>query len=174
MLRDALIFSAIAIAAATYFAGGSFTELQRSTNEPDASLAVARGEPGTKQSGPRSARIKGDRTGHFVTNFTINGRSVQGVVDTGATAIAINRSTAKRIGLSVSQSDFTHRVSTANGDTFAAPVIIGKVEIGRVQVRNVQAVVLEDSALSMTLIGMTFLKKTQFSVTDNTLTLSQN
>lgn len=173
MLREALTFSAIAIGGAIYFAGGNLTELMRAASEPDAPPIAAKAEPGKPQSTQRSARIRGDSTGHFVANFSINGRSVRGVVDTGASAIAINRSTAKRIGLSVSPADFTYPVSTANGQTYAAAVMIDKVEIGGIKVRDVQAMVLEDSALSMTLIGMTFLKKTQFTVVDNTLSISQ-
>lgn len=173
MLRDALIFSAIAIMAATYFVGGNFADLKQVAQETDTSAKAASAQPGKSQTSQRSTRIRGDRTGHFVANFSINGRSIQGVVDTGASAIAINRSTAKRIGISVAQSDFTYRVSTANGETYAAPVVIDKVEIGSIKVRDVPAMVLEDSALGMTLIGMTFLKQVQFSVADNTLSISQ-
>lgn len=170
MLRDALIFSAIAILGAIYFAGGDLDYLRSFSTRPE-TVAVVDAKP--SQPTARNVRIRGDRSGHFVANFSLNGTSVKAVVDTGASAIAINRSTARRLGISVAPSDFTYAVSTANGQTYAATVVLDRVEIGNIRIRDVPAVVLEDSALSMTLIGMTFLKQTRFSVADNVLQLTQ-
>lgn len=107
----------------------------------------------------RKARIEGDASGHFVTDFTLNGREVRALVDTGATAVAMNVSTARRIGISLSPADFVHAVTTANGRAKAATARIDRIEIGPIRQRNVEAIVLEDSALSGTLIGMSFLRR---------------
>ena len=115
-----------------------------------------------------------DGRGHFVTDFRLNGRRVTGVVDTGASAVAINETTARQIGISLAPSDFRYDVQTANGHTRAAAAVIGEIEIGRIHVRNVQAMVLEDDALGTTLVGMTFLNQlSHFSVDGRTLTLVQ-
>ncbi len=68
----------------------------------------------------RSTRIAADERGHFIAKARLNGRPVDVLVDTGATLVAINESTARRIGLKLSAADFKYKVNTANGQTMAA------------------------------------------------------
>ncbi|WP_235912011.1 TIGR02281 family clan AA aspartic protease [Mesorhizobium xinjiangense] len=113
-------------------------------------------------------------SGHFLAEFKLNGRRVEAMVDTGATLVAVNRSTARRLGISLSNADFRYAVGTANGQAMAAGIVLDRVEIGRIAVKDVPAAVLEDEALSSTLIGMSFLKRlARFEVADNTLLLEQ-
>lgn len=122
----------------------------------------------------RKVRLSADGRGHFNADFRINGRAVEAMVDTGATLVAINRSTARRIGIDLKASDFIHRVSTANGEARAAAATIARISIGRIEVRDVPAVVLEDEALSSTLVGMTFLSRLRrYQVEAGQLTLEQ-
>jgi aspartyl protease family protein len=122
----------------------------------------------------RKVRVPANANGHFLADFKINGRSVNAMVDTGATLVAINLSTAKRIGIILTPADFKYKVSTANGNAKAAGVNIDSLQIGRIAVDNVQAVVLEDQALDGSLIGMSFLKQlSKFQVEDGSLILSQ-
>lgn len=122
----------------------------------------------------RKVKVSADARGHFIADFRLNGRTVEGVVDTGATTVAINRSTARRIGISLQKDDFKYQVRTANGMTRAAGVVIERVQIGRISVENVQAAVLEDAALDGTLVGMSFLNRlSKFQVEDGALLLVQ-
>ena len=122
--------------------------------------------------GVRAASIPLSREGHFTADFHINGRSVRGLVDTGATYVAINQTTARMIGLSPANSDFKHQVRTANGLAKAALVTIDRIEVGSVSVHDIEAFVLEDQALSATLIGMSFMSKLQsYRVANNRLEL---
>lgn len=116
-------------------------------------------EPARLSRSNRSVEITADDRGHYRADFRLNGRQVDALIDTGATLIAINRSTARRLGISLSQSDFVHEVKTANGSTRAAAATIESVEIGRIHVPDVQAVVLDDEALEGTLVGMSFLQR---------------
>ena len=121
-----------------------------------------------------SVRLKADERGHYVAEFRMNGRPVKALVDTGASMVAINKSTARRLGINVSPADFIYEVNTANGKAKVAPAMIREIEIGRVRVRDVEAAVLDDRALDGTLLGMTFLKRLEsFSVTDGDLILKQ-
>lgn len=130
--------------------------------------------PATASYTGRTVRLDMDARGHFYGDFRLNGRRVRALVDTGATTVAINASTARQIGLSLSESDFRYKVATANGETSAAIANITSVEIGRIRIDNVQAMVLEDSALSDTLLGMSFLKSlARFEISGDTLTLTQ-
>ena len=121
-------------------------------------------EPG-QQSTPAFAESSGggtvvlhsDRSGHFYTSALVNGRSIDVLVDTGATSVALTAEDAERAGIFVRPSDFTHRASTANGMARIAPVNIDQISIGGITVRNVKGAVLEQGKLSSTLLGMTCL-----------------
>ncbi|MCZ7484247.1 TIGR02281 family clan AA aspartic protease [Rhizobium rhizogenes] len=103
--------------------------------------------------------LKADARGHFNATFRINGKSIDGLVDTGASMVAINETIARRLGYGVNSLDYKYAISTANGQTMAAYVKLDRVEIGPIRVQNVDAMVLKDNALSNMLIGMSFLKQ---------------
>ncbi|WP_309083546.1 TIGR02281 family clan AA aspartic protease [Chelativorans sp.] len=122
----------------------------------------------------RKVRLPADAQGHYIADFKLNGRAVTGLVDTGATLVAINQSTARRIGLKVAASDFRYEVDTANGKARAGAVTLESLQIGRIRVDNVQAMVLEDRALATTLVGMSFLGRlARFEVEGGSLVLEQ-
>ncbi|MCZ7446567.1 TIGR02281 family clan AA aspartic protease [Agrobacterium rhizogenes] len=106
-----------------------------------------------------SVSLKADTRGHFNATFRINGKSFDGLVDTGASMVAINETIARRLGYGVNSLDFKYAISTANGQTMAAHVKLDRVEIGAIRVQNVDAMVLKDNALSSMLVGMSFLKQ---------------
>nr|WP_163272475.1 TIGR02281 family clan AA aspartic protease [Chelativorans alearense] len=151
--------------------------LRRVLEEETPREAVRRTAAPVKRAEPlsgRKVRIPSDGRGHYAAEFKLNGRTIHAVVDTGATFVAINESTARRIGLKLSQSDFRHRVDTANGTTAAAAAAIGNLQIGRIFVEDVQAVVLKDEALSGTLVGMSFLNRlSRFEMENGALLLEQ-
>ncbi|HEY0123668.1 MAG TPA: TIGR02281 family clan AA aspartic protease [Rhizobium sp.] len=112
--------------------------------------------------------------GHYQGDFKINGRPVQGMIDTGATYVAINESAARRLGISGNELDYRYTTQTANGTSKVALVKLDRLEIGSIRVRDVDAVVAKDSALSTTLIGMSFLKKlNSYGVENGSLRLTQ-
>jgi len=124
--------------------------------------------------GGRKVQLAAAAGGHFNAEFRLNGRKVPAMIDTGATHIAINRTTARRIGLSVAEADFTGSAETANGRARFAPVIIERLALGRIELEDVQAVVLDDRALSGTLVGMSFLSRLKrYSVEGGMLVLEQ-
>jgi aspartyl protease family protein len=122
----------------------------------------------------RQVQLASGPGGSFITEFRLNGRRMAAVVDTGASAVAINETIARQIGIPVAPEDFRYAVQTANGSTHAAAAVIGEVEIGRIRVEDVQAIVLPDEALPTALIGMTFLGRlSRFSAEGDRLTLVQ-
>lgn len=104
-------------------------------------------------------RIPLGRGGHYIAEFQLNNERVDGMIDTGASAIAINQTTARRAGIRLSDGDFVYTVNTANGQTRAARAILNTVRIGSIRVDNVEAIVLDDSALNGVLIGMSFMNR---------------
>ena len=95
--------------------------------------------------------------GHFHTEADINGRHIAVMVDTGASLVALTYEDARRAGISVGPSDFTHTAQTANGIARVAPVTIPRISIGDITLRNVAGVVSERGASERTLLGMSFL-----------------
>lgn len=141
--------------------------------ESSAAVAVASPVPEASYlGGGRSASLQPNAEGHFTGTFRFNGRSVQAMIDTGATDIAMNETTARNVGIVLPESAFVYPVTTANGMTKAARATLDSVEVGQVRVDDVSALVLQDSALSQTLIGMSFLEKLRsYQVKDGILDL---
>lgn len=122
----------------------------------------------------REAHIKLGPHGQFIASARLNGYHSDVLVDTGASAVAINETTAHRMGIYLNQSDFKYTVHTANGPTKAAMVMIKEIEIGRVVVRDVRALVSRDKSLNVILLGMTFLNRLKkYEVNQGTLILTQ-
>jgi aspartyl protease family protein len=149
----------------------------RQERAPPVQLSLAQDRPTERQTeslAGRVVRLQGDRQGHFVGEFRFNGQRMDALIDTGATYVAMNRSTARRIGIDLQPDDFRHTVNTANGRTRAAAAVIGRLELGRIHVENVEALVLDDQALEGILIGMNFLNRLRrYSVEGGTLIMEQ-
>ncbi len=123
--------------------------------EPTAAVAIAQ----AATSSSSLVELRADRLGHFSTNAQINGSTIEVMVDTGASIVALTWEDAQRAGIFVSAGDFTHRVNTANGTARVAPVTIQSISIGAITVRDVRGTVSEPGRLNGTLLGMTFLSR---------------
>ncbi|EPF00274.1 TIGR02281 family clan AA aspartic protease [Rhizobium grahamii] len=173
MLVRTVIFASVAAVLATQvpsIMGKRGGEVALSANFVTGSADQA---PATAAAGG-TMRLRADAQGHYSGDFKINGRPVQGLIDTGATYVALNESFARRLGYTGNRLDFRYSVDTANGQTKAAHVTLDRVEIGGIRVREVEAFVLKDDALTSTLVGMSFLKKlASYSVAGGSLSLKQ-
>ena len=106
-----------------------------------------------------SARVRMSENGHFVSKAQINGRTIQVLVDTGATTVALSHEDARKAGFRPDDLDFDRPVSTANGVVNAAYVRIDRIELGSIRVDRVDGMVLPKGALSGSLLGMSFLSR---------------
>ena len=107
----------------------------------------------------RTLNIPHDARGHFSTDGRIEGQRIGFMVDTGASVIALNESSAAQFGLRPSRGDYNATVITANGTIKAARTRIAMVDVGGLVVRDVDAMVLPDEALSENLLGLSFLSR---------------
>ena len=128
--------------------------------------ALAHGEPPkaavaatVAQAPSRSVNIPRDARGHFETEGRIDGQRIGFMVDTGASMIALNETSAARFGLRPSRNDYNATVTTANGIIKAARTRLAMVDVGGLVVRDVDAMVLPDAALSENLLGLSFLSR---------------
>jgi aspartyl protease family protein len=113
----------------------------------------------TAPAGGRTLSIPRDGRGHFQTEGRIDGQRINFMIDTGASVIALNETSAARFGLRPSRGDYNAAVSTANGTIRAARTRLAMVELGGLIVRDVEAMVLPDEALSENLLGLSFLSR---------------
>jgi aspartyl protease family protein len=126
------------------------------------------------QSGTRSLSIPRDARGHFATEGRIDGQRLAFMIDTGASVVALNESSAARFGLRPTPGQYTATVTTANGTVKAARMRLAMVEVGDLIVRDVDAMVLPDRALSENLLGLSFLSKLKrFEYANGQLVLQQ-
>ena len=121
----------------------------------------------------RTVTLNGDSRGHFQTDVRIDGRTIDILVDTGASSIALRESSAAKLGIHPSVRDYNVKMHTANGIGKAARVRLNRVELGGITVRDVDALVVPDESLSMNLLGMTFLSRVKWSHDRGRLVLEQ-
>ncbi|ENN84562.1 hypothetical protein RHSP_73249 [Rhizobium freirei PRF 81] len=174
MLVRVLVFAGIIAAAATQVPI-LVNEYGKAAQKPApvqvVSLAPSKVEPPVSYG---SVLLRADAGGHYQSDFTINGRPVHGMIDTGATYVTINESTARSLGFSSVDLDYRYSLQTANGTSKVAYVKLDRLEIGTIRVRDLDAMVAKDSALSTTLIGMSFMKKlNSYGVQNGALLLKQ-
>lgn len=109
--------------------------------------------------------------GHFHLKAKVNDKSIEFLVDTGASDIAISKTDAIHLGIDTSNLKYTKSYSTANGIVLAAPIILSKLQIGPIVLYNVKAHVNEGE-LDTSLLGMSIINKFKsFSIDHDILIL---
>ena len=102
-------------------------------------------------------QLRGD--GHYWARALVNNKaSVEFMVDTGASVVALTKRDAQRLGVLPDPSEFVEPVRTAGGVVNGAYVVIDSIKINQVHIRNVAAMVLPE-ALDQSLLGMSFLRE---------------
>ncbi|NKK76477.1 TIGR02281 family clan AA aspartic protease [Rhizobium leguminosarum] len=123
-----------------------------------AGLVPGRAVVVTTSEGGREIILHKLLNGHFKADVAVNGQTVEMLVDTGASMVALSREDAERIGIDLSRLTYSMTIMTANGRGRAAPVTLDQVAIGPIIRNNVAASVAEDGRLDQSLLGMSFLE----------------
>jgi aspartyl protease family protein len=170
-MRNIMIFAAVMVCLGTVMA-----KMADNMTPALAHTASSKAAPvdNVAAAGIRSLSIPPDGRGHFQTEGSIDGQRIGFMVDTGASVIALNETSAARFGLRPSRNDYNASVTTANGTIKAARTRLAMVDIGGLVVRDVDAMVLPDEALSENLLGLSFLSKLRrFEYANGRLVLEQ-
>lgn len=109
---------------------------------------------GTPVEQGRETRIPMALDGHFWVDGTVNGQKVRFLVDSGATMTTIDRITAKKAGVEVSQ-ERDEFVRTGNGIIRVSSGRASKLQIGGITRRDVGLQVADNDDLNV--LGMNFL-----------------
>jgi aspartyl protease family protein len=110
--------------------------------------------------------------GSFTINGRVNGHEARFIFDTGASTVVLTAESALASGLQPSALNYSVPVSTANGRTLAAPVLLETLAVGSITERRIQALVARPGVLHENLLGMTFLDRlVSYEVRGNRLIL---
>jgi aspartyl protease family protein len=160
----ALVFLAAGVVAVRHLENSGGTVAMNATPTP---------APVSASPSARNVVLTKGRNGHFEVEARVDGRRLEFLVDTGASHIALRESAAAQLGIYPRPSDYTVRVSTANGVTKAALVQLRSVEVGDIVVRDVPAIVHSDQGLGVNLLGMSFLSRVRWTHERGKLVLEQ-
>jgi aspartyl protease family protein len=112
-----------------------------------------------------------DTAGMYTTVGSINGLPVTFLVDTGATAVAMNADQARRLGIDFRVIGRQSGVTTASGIEHAWAITLAAVKVGDLELHNVAAVVLEGAHPATTLLGMSYLGRLEINNDGRLMTL---
>jgi aspartyl protease family protein len=127
---------------------------------------------GAESTQNQPVNLYADSSGHFFGSMSVNGASLKYVVDTGATAVALNSADAKRANISYLNGEKSV-ASTASGQVVAYRVTLNTVKIGTIVLNNVSAVVIEGGFPEVVLLGMTALNRLDMKRDNSTMTLTK-
>ena len=119
----------------------------------------------------QSVSLTADARGHFAAAGSLNGYPLTFLIDTGATAIAISATDARRIGLDYKATQ-AGAVNTAAGVVPAWRVTFNTVRLGGITLNQVEGLVVE-AGLNTPLLGMSFLNRMEMRRDGQTMTLTQ-
>lgn len=117
---------------------------------------------------PQRTVLHTDGRGAYAGRVTINGRTVRGVADTGASYVTMSARTADELAIPYATARPV-RMRTANGTINARAIMLSSVTVGSITMKEVEAVITEtDHPL---LIGMSFLRRVSMSSNGDAMTL---
>nr|WP_323776713.1 TIGR02281 family clan AA aspartic protease [Amylibacter sp.] len=98
------------------------------------------------------------KDGLFLTQASFNSAQADALIDTGASLVLVNYTTAKAAGVDVDALAFTIPVTTASGPLKIAQITLGEVRLGNsIVARNVPAAVTPKGLSHSNLLGGSFL-----------------
>ena len=118
-------------------------------------VSVGSSNGGGGGSGGSRIVLNVDSRGHFMTPGTINGRTVNFMLDTGATTVAMSAADATRIGIDF-QKGTPVQMNTANGIAQGYRLQLSSVRVGDVEVYDVEAIVSQQP-MPYVLLGNSFI-----------------
>lgn len=122
---------------------------------------------------PQHGVVLGRReNGHFFAQGDVDGATVDFMVDTGASVIALTAEDAQKLGQTWYPNELQMVGRGVNGDVIGKPIMLGRVRIGDLEVTNVAAIIVPEG-LDVSLLGQSFLSKiSNVNISNDRMTLS--
>lgn len=110
--------------------------------------------------------------GHFYANALVEGASVDFLVDTGASTIALTAEDADAAGIYWGEQDLRPVARGASGVVYGVPVTLQDVRLGDFEANGIQAMVIPEG-LPISLLGQSFLREIpDVAIQGDSMTLS--
>lgn len=133
---------------------------------PDTAVATV-----TPPSEPARVVLRRQGNGPYVTQGRINGQSVELLIDTGATTVALSASLARRLRLIQGAA---RGIDTASGRTTGYETTLRTLELGDLRLNNVRAIILPRMSVGdRVLLGMNVLQELEMIQREGSLILRQ-
>jgi aspartyl protease family protein len=123
----------------------------------------------TESSVSNSLTLLANSNHQYTTTLTINGVTVPGYVDTGATYVSMSVETASRMHISLSDVQGRY-MQTANGIVATGNKVVAVMKVGKFELYNVEVAILGNTP---TLIGMSALSQLKFSNENGNMVLTK-
>jgi aspartyl protease family protein len=108
-------------------------------------------------SGSSEVRLVRHGNGHFYADVEVNGTTVEFMIDTGATGIALTPDDARRAGVDLDPSRLTYVGEGAGGALSGQIVKLDQVKLGAKRATGMEAAVIDGA--SVNLLGQSFLSQ---------------
>ena len=120
---------------------------------------------------PATESYHAARGNQFFLTGSVNGYSIQFLVDTGATFVSLTPEDATRLGFDLKKLNWNVPMRTANGISRNAQVTLADIRLNRIVEYNVPAIVMSQNGIS--LLGMSFLSRLRtWQISNGVLTIA--
>ncbi|MEE2729719.1 MAG: TIGR02281 family clan AA aspartic protease [Pseudomonadota bacterium] len=117
--------------------------------------------------------IRKNDMNQYRVSGSINGQTVQFLVDTGANTVAMNEIQARNLGLLYKVNGQESQAVTASGVVATWVVTLDAVKVGEISVPNVRAIVIEGAYPQDVLLGMSYLEYVRIQEHNSVLMLEK-
>lgn len=122
----------------------------------------------------RTVQVPRSEHGMYQSVGSINGQTVNFLIDTGASSVAMGVEQAARLGIDYRVVGTPMTVSTASGTARAWSLTLDKVKLGSIELHNVEGAVVEGPGPGNDiLLGMSFLRRLKLKDSGQLLELTQ-
>lgn len=115
--------------------------------------------PSPPAAGNNGSVVLDRRQGHYFADASVNGNSIDFLVDTGASMVALSEDDARKAGIDFNPSRYGVIGSGASGPVRGQIILIDSISLQGKRVTNVRGAVLEGA--DMSLLGQSFLNEMQ-------------
>jgi len=112
---------------------------------------------------PQSLARIWPKNGMYLTSGSINGQPIDFMVDTGASFVVMNSSTAKKLGIDYRYIGQKSWASTANGTVTTYNLKLKTIQVGEIKLTNIQGAVIEGDSPTTVLLGNSFLNRLEMT-----------
>jgi aspartyl protease family protein len=130
------------------------------------------GEPERSRGSSADVTLTRRANGHFYADVQVNGQTVEFMVDTGASGIALTRRDAEALGLFWNENELETVGRGVSGAVSGKMVRLDRVELGGKEVRDLDAAIIP-GGLDVSLLGQSFLSRFgEVKITGDEMTLN--